>query len=129
MSKKILIVEDEDEYRSLLEKILGEAGFSVSAASNGKTGIALYASEKPDLVLLDVMLPDMIGFDIARSMLATGRSQTPILFCSVRSAATSLADGLRAGSVDYVLKPFDPDDLLKRVRAALRVTSPELRVL
>ncbi len=119
MAQKILVVDDEAEYRALLGQILGGAGYSVFAAANGKQGIALYAAQKPDLVLLDVMLPDMIGFDIARAMRDSGRPKTPILFCSVRSAASSLAQGLRAGSVDYVLKPFDPEDLLKRVRTAL----------
>lgn len=121
--KRILIVEDEEEYRALMESVLGEAGYEVSAAANGQDGIALYAERAPDLVLLDVMLPDMIGFDIAAAMRKAGRPKTPILFCSVRSAASSLAQGLRAGSADYVLKPFDPDDLLARVRAALRAAS------
>jgi len=120
MAKKILVVEDEEEYRALMQSVLGGAGYDVAAASNGRDGIALYAEREPDLVLLDVMLPDMIGFDIAREMRKAGRPKTPILFCSVRSAASSLAQGLRAGSADYVLKPFDPKDLLERVRAALR---------
>lgn len=120
MAKRILVVEDEEEYRALVESVLGAAGFAVTAAANGADGIAAYARVKPDLVLLDVMLPDMIGFDIAKAMLASGRPKTPVLFCSVRSAASSLAEGLKAGSVDYVLKPFDPEDLLARVRAALR---------
>ena len=120
MAQRILVVDDEEEYRALTEGVLAGAGFSVTTAANGEDGIAAYARVKPDLVLLDVMLPDMIGFDIAKAMRATGRPKTPVLFCSVRSAASSLAEGLRAGSADYVLKPFDPEDLLARVRAALR---------
>ncbi len=122
MAKKILVVEDEEEYRALVESVLSRAGYEVRSAVNGADGLALYGELKPDLVLLDVMLPDMIGFDIAAEMRALGRPRTPILFCSVRSAASSLAQGLKAGSVDYVLKPFDPADLLARVRAALRAS-------
>lgn len=119
MAKTILVVEDEEEYRLLMESVLGKAGYRVYAAPNGKRGLALYEEVEPDLVLLDVMLPDMIGFDIGRKMRALGRPETPMLFCSVRSAAASLADGLRAGAADYVLKPFEPADLLARVKAAL----------
>lgn len=123
MAKKILVVEDEEEYRALVESVLGKAGYEVHAAPNGAEGLAAYATVKPDLVLLDIMLPDMIGYDIAKGMRAAGRPKTPILFCSVRSAASSLAQGLAVGSVDYVLKPFDPADLLARVRAALRAAA------
>lgn len=120
MAKKILVVDDEEEYRALLTRVLARAGYAVAAASNGAQALALYAEGEPDLVLLDVMLPDAIGFELGKKLRASGRPKTPILFCSVRSAASSLAEGLRAGSADYVLKPFDPEDLLARVRAALR---------
>jgi len=90
-------------------------------ASNGETGLSLFRAESPDLLLLDVMLPDMTGFDFCAKIRAGKlRSQTPILFCTVRSAVSQPARGIKSGGTDYVLKPFVPEDLLLRVRAALR---------
>lgn len=118
--KRILVVDDEDEYRTLLARVLSGAGYEVFSAANGEEGLKLYASRKPDLVMLDVMLPDMLGFDFCRKIRGgKDAPETPVLFCSVRSAVTSLARGLKEGSTDYVIKPFVPDDLLRRVAAAL----------
>ena len=123
--KKILVVEDEEEYRLLLATVLGEAGYKVFAAGTGKKGLELFAANAPDLILLDVMLPDMVGFDFCRKIRAGAAApETPILFCTVRSAVASLARGVREGATDYVLKPFVVPDLLKRVRAALRAETP-----
>ena len=123
--KKILVVEDEEEYRLLLENVLGEAGYSVFAARTGKKGLELLAAHAPDLILLDVMLPDMVGFDFCRKVRAGGGAAgTPILFCTVRSAVSSLARGVKEGGTDYVLKPFVVSDLLDRVSAALTRRRP-----
>jgi DNA-binding response OmpR family regulator len=118
--KKILVVDDEEEYRVLQTRVLGAAGYEVFAAGNGADGLKLFAAKKPDLVMLDVMLPDMLGFDFLHQVRG-GKvgAQTPVLLCSVRSAVSSLARALKEGSTDYVIKPFVPEDLLKRVRAAL----------
>lgn len=123
--KKILVVEDEPDYRVLLREILGKAGYAVFDASTGETGLSLYRTESPDLLLLDVMLPDMTGFDFCEKI-RTGkiRPRTPILFCTVRSAVSQLARGVKSGGTDYVLKPFVPEDLLARVRAALDHDAP-----
>ena len=118
---KILVVEDEVEYRTLLVGILGEAGYSVFDAGTGEAGLGLYRAECPDLLILDVMLPDMTGFDFCAKVRAGKiRPLTPVLFCTVRSAVSQLARGVKSGGTDYVLKPFVPEDLLERVRAALR---------
>ncbi|HAH06961.1 MAG TPA: hypothetical protein DCM05_10625 [Elusimicrobia bacterium] len=118
MSKKILIVEDEPDYLDLLEHVLKKAGYSVAKAANGEDGLKAYKESKPDLVLLDLNLPDMDGLDICRKIRAEGpRPKTPILLCSVRSAVAPVAEGLEAGADDYVLKPFDASDLLARVKA------------
>lgn len=120
MSKKILIVEDEPDYLDLLEHVLKKAGYSVAKAANGEDGLKAYKESKPDLVLLDLNLPDMDGLDICRRIRAEGpRPRTPILLCSVRSAVAPVAEGLKAGADDYVLKPFDASDLLARVQAYL----------
>lgn len=118
--KKILVVEDEAEYRILLREILGKAGYTVSDASTGEEGWKLYTEQQPDILLLDVMLPDMTGFDFCEKVRSGKiRPHTPILFCTVRSAVSQLAKGVKSGGTDYVLKPFDPDNLLVRVRSAL----------
>jgi DNA-binding response OmpR family regulator len=119
--KKILVVEDEPEYRELAERVLSQAGYRVLTAGTGQAGLKAFRDEHPDLILLDVMLPDMVGFDLCRRIREDpSRGETPVLFCTVRSAVSSLAEGLKAGSTDYVIKPFDPKDLLERVRAALK---------
>lgn len=101
--------------------MLGKAGFVVVDAMTGEAGLELYRSESPDLVLLDVMLPDMTGFDICEKIRkGKVRPNTPILFCTARGAVAQLARGVKLGGTDYVIKPFDPEDLLARVRAALR---------
>lgn len=118
--KRVLVVDDEEEYRTLLVRVLGAAGYEVLAAGNGADGLKLFSEKTPDLIMLDVMLPDMLGFDFCKKVRAGKTApKTPVLFCSVRSAVSSLARGLKEGSTDYVIKPFVPEDLLKRVRAAL----------
>lgn len=118
--KKILVVEDEEEYRLLFNGVLGAAGYAVFIASNGEEGLRLYAEHRPDLVILDVMLPDMMGFDFCQRVRdGKVRPMTPILFCTVRSAVSHLARGVKSGGTDYVIKPFAPEDLLVRVRSAL----------
>lgn len=125
MNKKILVVDDEEEYRVLLDRILTGAGYAVFAAGTGQEGLKLFASHRPDLIMLDVMLPDMLGFEFCRKIRGGGSApETPVLFCTVRSAVSSLARGVREGSTDYVIKPFVPADLLKRVRAALSGKNP-----
>lgn len=118
--RRILVVDDEEEYRVLLVRTLSRAGYEVFSAANGADGLKLFSEMKPDLVMLDVMLPDMLGFDFCRKIRGGQDAPgTPVLFCSVRSAVSSLAQGLREGSTDYVIKPFVPEDLLARVKAAL----------
>ena len=120
MKKKILVVDDEEEYRVLLCRVLTGAGYEVFSAGTGQEGLKLFASRSPDLIMLDVMLPDMLGFEFCHKIRGgQGAPQTPILFCTVRSAVSSLARGVREGSTDYVIKPFVPEDLLKRVLAAV----------
>ena len=118
--KKILIVEDEADFRDMLKHVLESAGYHVEAAGNGMDGLALYKETAPDAVILDVHLPDMSGFEICRKIRIEGpRSSTPILMCTVRSEVSGVAEGLGCGATDYVLKPFQINDLLERLKRAL----------
>jgi DNA-binding response OmpR family regulator len=118
--RKVLIVEDEADFRDLIGHVLEENGYRVSAAANGEDGLKLYEAGAPDLVLLDVHLPDMTGFEICRKIRDKGpRPDTPILICTVRSEVAPVAEGLGSGATDYVIKPFELSDLLRRVAAAL----------
>ena len=118
---KILVVEDEAEYRTLLREVLGAAGYSVFDAATGAAALSLYEEKRPDLLLLDVMLPDMTGFDFCAKIRGGKiRPHVPVIFCTVRCAVSQLSKGVKLGGNDYVLKPFDTEDLLARVRTALR---------
>ena len=122
--RRILIVEDESDFRDLMSHVLSEHGFKVEAAPNGEEGLRLYAKFVPDLLLLDVHLPDMTGFEICRRIRAEGpRPKTPILICTVRSEVAPVAEGLSSGATDYVIKPFQISDLLERIEAALAAAS------
>lgn len=124
MAKTILVVDDEEEYRVLLSRILTSAGYDVCVAGTGQEGLKLFAARRPELILLDVMLPDMLGFEFCRKIRAGSSPEIPVLFCTVRSAVSSLARGVREGSTDYVIKPFVPEELLKRIRAAMKGENP-----
>ncbi len=118
--KKILIVEDEKDFQDLIRELLERHGYEVDAASNGEEGLKRYGEMAPDLVLLDVHLPDMTGFDILRKIRTAGpRPETPVLMCTVRSELSPVTEGLDAGATDYVIKPFNTPDLLERIGAAL----------
>lgn len=117
---KILIVEDEADFRDMLKEVLEQAGYRVAAAGNGADGLALYRETAPDAVILDVHLPDMSGFEICRKIRRAGpRPETPILICTVRSEVAGVAEGLDSGATDYVLKPFQVCDLIERLHRAL----------
>jgi two-component system, OmpR family, response regulator len=114
---KVLVVDDEADVGDLLAYGLGAAGFDVTVASNGSS--ALLATERwlPDIILLDVMLPDVDGFALLPKLRAL--TDSPIVFLTARSRIPDRERGLRLGAVDYVTKPFDMDDLIARLRTAL----------
>ncbi|MDE2292836.1 MAG: response regulator [Elusimicrobia bacterium] len=115
---RILVVDDEEDYRALLTHILQRAGHSVTSADGGESGLAAFESAPPDLVVLDAQMPDLEGYEVCRRLRAAGH-RTPVIFCTVRSAVSKVAEGLRAGGDDYVVKPFSAEDLLGRVDEAL----------
>lgn len=114
----ILIIEDEPPIRKLLNITLEGKGYKVVECDNGQEGARLIASVKPELVLLDLGLPDIDGTEVIRT--AREWSQVPIIVCSVRSEDDEMVKALELGADDYITKPFNPDVLLARIHANLR---------
>lgn len=119
---RILAVDDEQHIRELVRLGLSTQGFTVSEASTGRDALAAIETQHPDLVVLDVLLPDLDGFEVARRLRrAAGQHRdTPIIFLTARDAVEDRITGLRLGSDDYVTKPFSIEELSERVRAVLR---------
>jgi DNA-binding response OmpR family regulator len=113
---RLLVVEDERKMAELLRQGLAEEGHSVSVASEGRQGLAMAEAAEFDVIVLDVMLPGLSGFEIARRLRA-GRNQTPILMLTARDAPNDIVEGLDLGADDYLTKPFSFEVLLARVRA------------
>ncbi|MEU7856878.1 response regulator transcription factor [Nonomuraea sp. NPDC049141] len=125
--ERLLVVDDEPTVRELLSATLRFAGFTVSSAESGVQALESAGLDPPDLVLLDVMLPDLDGFEVIRRlrMLPRGEGRpgpVPVLFLTARDATADKINGLRLGGDDYVTKPFDLEELLARIRAILRRT-------
>ena len=118
MSQKILIIEDEEGIVHLLNLYLKDAGYEVLVANDGADGLALHARAHPDLVILDIMLPALDGFEVCRRIRAW--SKTPILMLTARGDEEDRIQGLDLGADDYLVKPFSPRELVSRVRAILR---------
>lgn len=116
---RLLLVEDESRMADLLKRGLAEEGYAVAAAGDGKTGLAMAESNEFDLIVLDIMLPGIDGFTIARR-LRDGGIRTPILMLTARDAAPDVVRGLDLGADDYLTKPFSFEVLLARIRALLR---------
>jgi two-component system, OmpR family, response regulator len=122
---RLLVVEDDPNIVELLSASLRFAGFEVSAATNGTDAIAAARESHPDLVVLDVMLPDLDGFEVIRRM-RDGGVRTPVVFLTARDATDDKIRGLTLGGDDYVTKPFSLEELTARIRAVLRRSSGEL---
>jgi two-component system OmpR family response regulator len=120
----LLVVEDEPNIRELLATSLRFAGFEVHTASNGTEAIRLAGSLEPDLVVLDVMLPDLDGFAVTRRIRESGK-HIPIVFVTARDSLDDKIKGLTVGGDDYVTKPFSLDEVVARIRAVLRRTRGE----
>jgi len=120
MGKQILIVDDEPQIVRVLKGYLETAGFQVVTASDGTEAIAAFRHESPDLVVLDLMLPEVDGLDVARAIRRQG--DVPIIMLTARVEETDRLIGLELGADDYVTKPFSPREVVARVRAVLRRT-------
>ncbi|MBI1729265.1 response regulator transcription factor [Candidatus Acetothermia bacterium] len=118
MTAKILVVDDEMEIVDLVRSYLNQAGFRVVAAYDGEDALIQFKLENPDLIILDLMLPKLDGFDVARKI--RQQSNVPILMLTARIHGEDRVAGLELGADDYVPKPFNPRELVARARAILR---------
>jgi two-component system OmpR family response regulator len=119
---RLLVVDDEPNIRELLSASLRYAGFEVATAADGQQALVLAESFRPDLLVLDVMMPGLDGFGVVRRLRQSGR-HTPVLFLTARDAAEDKVSGLTLGGDDYVTKPFSLDEVIARIRAVLRRTA------
>jgi two-component system OmpR family response regulator len=120
---RLLVVDDEPNIRELLATSLRFAGFEVYAAADGAAALRLARQVEPDLVVLDVMLPDMDGFTVTRRLREKGQ-HVPVLFLTARDDTADKVTGLTVGGDDYVTKPFSLEEVVARIRAVLRRTNP-----
>ncbi|KDN18957.1 response regulator transcription factor [Amycolatopsis rifamycinica] len=126
MTSRLLVVDDEATVRELLSAALRFAGFRVTSAATAREAVAAATAEPPDLVLLDVMLPDMDGFEVVRRLRERHPGHgapVPVLFLTARDRQSDKVTGLSLGADDYVTKPFDLAELIARIRAILRRTA------
>jgi DNA-binding response OmpR family regulator len=118
---RILVAEDELHILLLIQRILESAGYTVIATGDGNKALELALKEKPDLLLLDIMLPGREGLEICREVKASlGSEAPPVILISARGQQVDVETGLNAGADDYVIKPFSPRLLLERLQAALK---------
>ena len=120
MSKRILVVDDKANVRRLLQEYLAEQGYTVTTAENGKLALFAARQETPDLILLDIMMPEMDGYTFLQQY--RQEAQTPIIFLTAKLEETDKVIGLELGADDYITKPFSMRELLARIRAVLRRT-------
>lgn len=119
--KQILIIEDEEDIRELVRYNLEREGFRVSEAESGEDGLEMIPAKKPDLILLDLMLPGKDGLDICRELKRNeDTANIPVIMMTARGEESDIVTGLELGAEDYVVKPFSPKVLVARVKAVLR---------
>lgn len=121
---KILVAEDERDIRDLIIFTLEFAGFDVIAAVNGEEAVEKARQETPNLVLMDVRMPKMTGYEACRAIKETERGKDiPVVFLSAKGQESEINEGLEAGGTDYILKPFAPEELIAQVKEFLNETA------
>jgi two-component system OmpR family response regulator len=118
MPEKILVVDDEPETVSLLGLTLSRAGYSVIKATSGRAGLDIAAREHPDLIILDIMMPDLSGLDVLKALRKV-YPVPPVIFFTAKSRVEDMIEGMEAGAYKYLVKPTSREKLLETVRAAL----------
>jgi two-component system response regulator CpxR len=117
-ARSILLIEDDTDLCGLMREYFAEQGFQIEAAHDGRKGLARSLDGAFDLIILDVMLPALDGFEVLRQL--RKRSETPVIMLTARTAESDRVAGLNSGADDYLPKPFGPEELLARIRAVLR---------
>jgi DNA-binding response OmpR family regulator len=118
--KRILVVDDEPDVRELVVYRMQRSGYEVIAAKNGEEAFELACTEVPDLVVADVMMPRLNGYELTRKLRDDERTRSiPVILLTSRSQEADVSQGFDAGADDYLKKPFNPDELVQRVRAVL----------
>ena len=118
MKKKILVVDDEDDILNFLELVLSEKGYDVVTASGGQEALTRAQLERPDLVLLDIMMPQMDGWEVLKLLRVDEETnEIPVAMLSARTEARDRVQGLQEGAVDYICKPFSLTELLGKIEA------------
>jgi DNA-binding response OmpR family regulator len=121
MNERILIIEDEEKISRLLELELNYEGYDVEKANTGRKGLDLALQQSWDLILLDIMLPELTGTGVLRRLRKTN-SSTPVIFLTARDTTPDKVTGLDLGANDYITKPFDMEELLARIRVCIRTS-------
>ena len=128
--KKILVIDDLPENVFMLQDRLEHEGYEVITAYDGKSGIEKVRSERPDLILLDVMMPDITGIEVCKILVADKETAgIPIILVTAKSGADDTKEGLEAGAFDYIKKPFNRIDLVARVKSALKLSDANKIIL
>jgi len=128
MQSRLLVVDDDPDVRDSLRRALGYAGYAVATAANGVDALSSVSRSPVDLIILDVLMPMLDGFDTCRTLRERGNA-TPVLVLTARDAVDDRVTGLEAGADDYLVKPFALRELLARVNALLRRTQPARDIL
>lgn len=124
MKAHILVVDDDPHMTDLLRRVLAYEGYSVAIATSGKQALTKTSEHNPDLIVLDIMLPELSGLHVAHRLRAAG-NHVPILMLTARDAVADRVKGFETGADDYLVKPFAPEELVVRVRALLRRSQEE----
>ncbi|MCD4812596.1 response regulator [bacterium] len=119
MGKKVIFIEDEEDVRNAVKYILEAEKYEFYGASSGPEGIAKITKYNIDLLLLDIMMPGMDGFEVCRAIKSEPSIALPVIFVSAKTEATDIARGFALGADDYIIKPFEPNDLVNRVKRVL----------
>lgn len=127
MAMKILIIEDEPGIMAFLKQGLEEEGFEAATAGTGELGLEMVATCKPDLILLDWMLPGLSGLEVCHALRTTNQ-KTPVIFLTAKDTLQETIDGLRAGANDYIKKPFHFEELLERIRIQFRSSETPVKM-
>jgi len=119
MAKKILIIDDEPDTLNLLSTTLNVAGYETAKAAGGNLGVSLMSEFKPDVVILDVMMPEVSGIEVLNTIKKMFTSPPPIIIFSARGRIEDMVDGMEAGAFKYLVKPVSREKLLETVKSAL----------